>query len=54
MSMDNHGGMVSTEEKLIRPPELSGSSTSSHLVTKQYDRATDMNESDIPKSLFQT
>jgi hypothetical protein len=36
MSMENHGGMITTEEKLlIRPPELSGNHTSSYPVANQ-------------------
>jgi hypothetical protein len=40
MSMDNHRGMISTEKKiLIRPAELFGNPTSSHLVATQEKHA---------------
>jgi hypothetical protein len=32
--MESHGGMLLMEKLLIHPPELSGNSTSSHLVAK--------------------
>jgi hypothetical protein len=43
VSMENHGGMTSTGNVLIRPPELSGNPTSSHLVAKQEELAKEMN-----------
>jgi hypothetical protein len=42
MSMENHGGITDREKLLIRPPELSGNSTGSHLVEKQEELAKDM------------
>jgi hypothetical protein len=35
MSMENHGRMISTGKLLIRPPELSGNPTSSHIVANK-------------------
>jgi hypothetical protein len=34
MTMENHGGMMSSRKLLIHPPELSANPTSSHLVAK--------------------
>jgi hypothetical protein len=37
MSVENHGGIISTGELFIRPPELSGNPTGSYLVAKQEE-----------------
>jgi hypothetical protein len=42
MGMDNDGGMISTEETLIRPLELPGNPTISHLVAKYEKLAKKM------------
>jgi hypothetical protein len=53
MSIKSHGGMISTGVKLlIRPPELSGSLTISHLVANQEDLCEVNNEFGLVKCLF--
>jgi hypothetical protein len=37
--MENHGGMISTVQLIIRPTELFGNPISSHLVAKQKELA---------------
>jgi hypothetical protein len=37
MSMENHGGMISTRILLICPPQLSGNHTNSHPGAKQEE-----------------
>jgi len=55
MSMKNRGGMISTGEKLlIRPPELSGNPTSSHLVANQEELGEGNDEFGLTKYLFHT
>jgi hypothetical protein len=53
MSIKSHGGMISTGGKLIiRPPELSGSLTSSHLVANQEDLCEVSNDFGLVRYLF--
>jgi hypothetical protein len=52
LSMENHGGIISTEEFLIRPPELSGNPTSSNLVAKKKELAKEMINLSFEVSLF--
>jgi hypothetical protein len=42
MSIEKHGGIISTGELLIRPPELSGNPISNQLVAKQEGPAKEM------------
>jgi hypothetical protein len=39
MSTENRGGIISIAQILIRPPELSGNPTRSHLIAKQEELA---------------
>jgi hypothetical protein len=49
--MENHGGMISVGDILIRPPELSGNPTSSHLVGKQEEFGEGNDEFGLTKFL---
>jgi hypothetical protein len=40
--MENHGEFISIGKHLIRPPELSGNDTGSHIVATQEERAKEM------------
>jgi hypothetical protein len=53
MSVEYHGGVISTGEKLlILAPELSGIPTSSHLVAKKEDLAKEILNLAFEVSLF--
>jgi hypothetical protein len=49
MSMESHGGMISTGET----PELSGNSTSSHLVESQEEHGEGNDGFDLRSMCFQ-
>jgi hypothetical protein len=52
MNLENQGGMISTGELLIRPPELSGNPKSSRLVASQEEFGEGNDEFSLPVSLF--
>jgi hypothetical protein len=51
MNLENQGGMISTGELLIRPPELSGNPKSSRLVASQEEFGEGNDEFSLP-SIF--